>query len=89
MTRQKYSPDSVRREIYLPVDLAAILEVLMLDPVKGKARYGSINTYLIGLIRSDLRSRGLLDAVKKPLDSGAEPPYNSGEITPPASQEPL
>lgn len=81
MPRNKYLP-TVRREIYLPTDLAEVLELLLLDPVKGKARYGSINTYINSLIRDDLRKRGILpQAGEKPLDILNDTPYNPGNFT--------
>lgn len=60
MARPKRPIDVVRREIYLPVNVAAILETLFFDEFKQKPQYGGINEHIISLVRKDLRERGLL-----------------------------
>ena len=52
----------VRREIYLPPELSAILETVYYDPMKQKAKKGAINDYINSLIRKDLRERNLLSS---------------------------
>jgi hypothetical protein len=60
MPRPRLLTPTVRRSLLLPIDLSAILETLFHDPFKEKARYSAINTYIIGLIREDLRKRNLI-----------------------------
>lgn len=79
MPRPKKLTQQVRREVYLPVNIAAILETLFLDPMSGRARYNSINTYINSLIVADLSRRGFLRAGEKPLDSSPMVGHNDGE----------
>lgn len=60
MPRPKKLTDCTRREVYLPVELAAVIETLHFDPVKQRAKYGAISDYIVSLIRKDLRERGLI-----------------------------
>jgi len=79
MPRHKNYYATVQREIYLPVYIAATLESLFLDPVKGKARFNAINTYINALIVDDLKRRGIaIGPTAKPLDSPSGPDYNDG-----------
>jgi hypothetical protein len=43
--------------VRLPEELAARLELLLLDPLRGKIRYGAKQTYIESLIRQDLDAR--------------------------------
>jgi hypothetical protein len=85
MPRPRKHSAEVQREIYLPVAIAATLETLFFDPMRGKARYNAINVYVNALIAQDLRKRGLFPgAVQKPLDSGGGTGHNdptNSEIT--------
>lgn len=80
MPRPKKLTQQVRREVYLPVNIAAILETLFLDPMSGRARYNSINTYINSLIVADLSRRGFLRAGEKPLDSSPAVGHNTGTL---------
>lgn len=80
MPRPKKLTQQVRREVYLPVNIAAILETLFLDPMSGRARYNSINTYINSLIVADLSRRGFLRAGEKPLDSSPTVVHNTGTL---------
>lgn len=60
MARPKRPVDVVRREVYIPVREAAILETLFFDEFKQKPKYGALNEHIISLIRKDLRERGML-----------------------------
>lgn len=60
MPRPKKHIPTVRLEFACPENLYAILSTLFHDPLLGKPRFGAIAEYLIGLIREDLKRRGLL-----------------------------
>lgn len=60
MPRPKRHFPAVRREIMLPENIAAILETLFYNPVLGRAKQSAIPEYILGLIREDLKRRGLL-----------------------------
>lgn len=81
MPRPKKLTKQVRREIYLPVNIAAILETLFLNPVAGRARYNSINIYINSLIVADLKRRGFLPAGEKQLDSSRDTGHNDGDVS--------
>lgn len=80
MPRPKKLTQQVRREVYLPVNIAAILETLFLDPMSGRARYNSINVYINSLIVADLSRRGFLRAGEKQLDSSPAVGHNTGAL---------
>jgi hypothetical protein len=60
MPRPKRLNEVIRRGIFFPIDILAILETLFYDPVNERAKYGALSEYIVGLIRKDLRERGLL-----------------------------
>ena len=81
MPRRRNYYQTIQREIYLPLNISAILESLFLDPVKGRARYNAINTYINSLIIDDLKRRGIpTDPGAKQLDSPGPADYNDGSI---------
>lgn len=53
-------PNAIPRRkmtIYLRVDLAAELDLILLDPVRSRAKYGSWVAYIEELIERDLTER--------------------------------
>lgn len=56
---RKYTPTE-RKGIFFPVDILAILETMFFDPINRRAKYGALSEYIVGLIRKDLRERGLI-----------------------------
>jgi hypothetical protein len=67
--RKPFSEPSVSWRIYLPGTLAAQIELLLLDPMRGKSRYGA-RTYLIEqLLRVWLRDTALRQAIQSDLEN--------------------
>ena len=49
--RKPYAEPRVAWKIYLPQQLAAQVELLLLDPMREKVKYGARNELLEGLLR--------------------------------------
>ncbi len=47
----------IRWQVFVNEKLAAAVELLLLDPMREKAKYGARTEYLEGLIRKDLTER--------------------------------
>lgn len=58
MPRPKKHTECVRKEVYIPVPLMALIATLHFDPVRKSIQYGSFPDYILSLIRKDLRERG-------------------------------
>ena len=48
-------------KIRMPEDLAAKVDLIMMDPLTQRVAYGARSDYIVALVRADLRSRGLTD----------------------------
>lgn len=48
-------------KVRIPEDLAAKVDLIMMDPLTQKVTYGARSDYIVALIRADLRARGLTD----------------------------
>lgn len=57
--------DTIRKEILLPRDLAAIVELRLYDPVHNQARYGAWSHYVERLIRQDLSSPSSMESKRE------------------------
>ena len=49
--RKPYAEPRVAWKVYLPQQLAAQVELLLLDPMREKVKYGARNELLEGLLR--------------------------------------
>lgn len=59
--------------VYIREDLLAKLELLLLDPMRDRSKYGSRTEYFEGLIERDLKERSLV--VQEPeTEQRLEPP---------------
>ena len=50
----------IKLKTSLPEDLKATVDLLLYSELEGKVPYAAWSNYLVGLIRADLRARGLL-----------------------------
>ena len=60
MPRPRKLTETIRKGIFFPPDILAILETLFYDPVNQRAKYGALSEYICALIRRDLRERKLI-----------------------------
>ena len=51
MPRPKKTNPTVRRTVYIPEELDRKVELLLLDPVKGRAKFGAWSDLMTRLIR--------------------------------------
>lgn len=49
--RGRPSKDQTRTHVYLENDILSSLEIFLLDPVKGKLRYGALSAVVNNLLR--------------------------------------
>jgi hypothetical protein len=57
--RRKTTTRSVRWSFLIPVDLAAIVEHALWDPLRQKPKYGARNDLIVELLREAVVARGL------------------------------
>jgi len=57
MARPRKAIPSVSKEISLPLNLVAKVDLLLFSPIEGKVPFGAWQKYLITLIEADLDRR--------------------------------
>lgn len=67
-----------RWTVYIREDLAAKVELIILDPMREKAKYGARTAYLESLIEKDLRERQRAQAEQPVVDAGNPPSDGQG-----------
>lgn len=67
MPRPRYTVPRAEWKLHLPLDLAAEVELLLLDPLREKPKYGARNALVERLLREWLASRRRGDKVIAPL----------------------
>lgn len=60
MARQARQDKPTQRIVYVPAHMLALVDLMHLDPLTGKPKYGSFSRYIERLIRDDLTKRGML-----------------------------
>lgn len=73
----------IRWTVYIRQDLAAETELLLLDPMREKVKYGSRTEYLEALIEKDLAERRLAHT-DSPADNQVSTGRTVGEETKPS-----
>lgn len=56
--RKAYVVPTVEWKCHIPVDVAAKIDMVTFDPVKGKVKYGARSSFVTQLLRDWLASHG-------------------------------
>lgn len=70
MPRPPRSVPAVGWKVYIPIDLAVKVDLLLRDPVTDVIAFGARSAYVEALIRSDLARRGMKVDLTTELNPG-------------------